>query len=59
MTEDSETIQYWIDIISETDGKLTKWEENFFDNVADTFALYHNISDKQEEILKQIYEKVS
>lgn len=55
MTKDEYVIQEWIDAISEHGRNLTKWEQDFFDNIADQFSERKWISDKQEEILERIY----
>ncbi len=55
MTHDVATIQDWIDKITENPKGLTKWEENFIDDIADQFVMKKWISDRQEEILERIY----
>lgn len=55
MTKDKQIIQDWIDEISTNGKNLTKWEEDFFDSVAEQFSERKWISDKQEEILERIY----
>lgn len=39
-------------------GKLTSWEENFVGSVKDQFKTKQNLSDRQCEVLEQIYDKL-
>ena len=47
----SHNIQYWLDVISTQGRNLTKWEQDFIDQMMD--AKY--ISEKQAEIIERIY----
>lgn len=55
MTNDPSTIDDWINAIDNYGTGLTKWEQDFFDSVADQWAEKKWISDKQEAILERIY----
>ena len=55
MINTPETIQNWIIKIEEEARNLTEWEENFVASVKDQFEKWHRISDRQEEILEEIY----
>lgn len=55
MTKEPEVIKQWITTIVEEGTKLTKWELDFMESIADQFTEKNWISDKQEEILERIY----
>lgn len=58
--ETTELHKYWVKTI-QTEGLslLSEWEEKFFNDIE---IIIHNgwsISDRQEEVLERIYEKVT
>lgn len=55
MTEPSETIARWISALQ--DEPLTRWEESFIQSLDDQMEEHGSISDKQEEVLKKMYEE--
>ena len=47
----AQDVQHWLDVISTEGRNLTKWEEDFIEQMMD--AKY--ISEKQAEIIERIY----
>ena len=54
MTKKPEVIADWLEQC-ENSRKLTKWETDFIESVAEQFDRRGTISDRQEEILERIY----
>ena len=55
MTKSSLVIESWIAALEEGGRGLSKWEEQFLESIRDQFDSRGSISDRQEEILEQIY----
>ena len=55
MTKDPDIIEHWLTTIKDEGRNLTKWEEDFVDNIMDQWSQRRFISDKQEDILERIY----
>jgi hypothetical protein len=55
MTTDPDTIQQWIDDVSNYSMDLTPWEEDFIDSIAEQFEERGTLTDRQIEILERIY----
>ncbi len=55
MTKDAEVIEHWMITFYEQGRGLSKWEEDFMESICEQFEERGSISDKQEEILEQIY----
>ena len=51
----TETIQEFLDALENPKKNLTFWESNFVTSVSDQFAHTGSLSDKQFEVLENIY----
>ena len=54
VTKHRDVISDWIEQC-QASRKLTKWEADFIDSIAEQFDARGSISDRQEEILERIY----
>ena len=60
MKPTTEVLQHWVDTIQEEGRRLTSWEEEFVDSIAERLANRRSLSERQMEILERIYaEKTS
>lgn len=58
--EKTELIKHMLHELESPSKVLTNWEESFIESVSDQFTRKGSLSDKQVEILEQIYtEKTS
>jgi len=51
----TEILQHWVDTIQEEGLRLTPWEEEFVDSIAERLANRGSLSERQVEILERIY----
>jgi DNA-binding MarR family transcriptional regulator len=54
-TLDSDRIGEVIDACAENLDRLSVWERNFIESIADQYDRRHSLSDRQREILERIY----
>jgi repressor of nif and glnA expression len=55
MKQKLEVIADWIERINTEGRKLTEWELEFMESIAEQFDRIGSLSDRQEEILERIY----
>jgi hypothetical protein len=55
--QNPEVIADWLDQLagSRAQSRMTKWEWEFVESVAEQFDIYGSLSERQEEILERIY----
>lgn len=55
---DSDQIETQLSVCADELEKLTDWEKSFIESISDQFDRTAHLSTRQQEILKQIYDKV-
>lgn len=55
MIQDAKVITHWLSTVQLESRRLTPWEEDFIESIAEQWDTKMWISDKQEEILERIY----
>jgi hypothetical protein len=58
LEERRKMINYMLTSCVESKDELTKWEQNFIASIEGQFETKSNLSDRQCEILEQIYDKL-
>lgn len=56
---DADEIQVMIEDCEQRSEKLSDWECGFIDSISDQLGRGHGLTDKQEQILTRIWEKVT
>lgn len=59
MATDLETIEYMLGDIEKRESRLTDWERGFVDSIAQRVGAGKGLTDKQDECLTRIYERVT
>ena len=49
-------VDYIVDVLS-TETRLTAWEKNFVESIADQWSRQRSLSEKQKEVLGRIWDK--
>ena len=55
----TEEIQQMLDDCESRESKLTEWEAGFIDSISDQFAKKGSLSEKQDERLESIWNRVT